>query len=50
MVYEFTFAGYAYDIVSVRDFKDTEAVQKHADDVQRKYNLPYVHIQFRVLA
>ena len=49
VVYEFRFGGYVYDVCPVDEFKDTEAVHKHADEVQRKNNLPYVCIQVRSL-
>ena len=49
MIYEFRYGGHTYDVMSSSDLPSAVAVKKHAEEVKRKYNLPYVTISERNL-
>lgn len=49
MIYEFRYGGYTYDSKTAEELPSAVAVKKHAEEVQRKYNLPYVIVSERML-
>ena len=49
MIYEFRYGGNTYDIKTAEELPSAVAVKKHAEEVKRKHNLPYVTISERRL-
>lgn len=49
MIYEFRYGGHTYDIKSSHELHSAVEVNKHAEEVRRKYNLPYVTVSERML-
>lgn len=49
MIYEFRYGGHTYDIKTTNELHTTVEVNKHAEEIKRKYNLPYVTVSERRL-
>lgn len=49
MLYEFRYGGHTYDIKTAEELPSAVKVKKHAEEVKRKYNLPYVTVSERRL-
>ena len=49
MIYEFRYGGHTYDIKTADELHSAVEVKNHAEEVRRRFNLPYVTVSERIL-